>query len=592
MRILLIHPEDELVGGLWATERWDRAIDLGKAGAASYARAADKFGCAVTGLAEFRKDFAEMRRVRELIRLGSGRLDDNFGLDWWELTSILVHQQFEVAFLMAELARTLGPNDEVHVSRPCFHADILRLSLGSRLHTYAAAKQQKRGVQHYLRIAKKFPPAQLLEIFWDKTDPGYQLRGLFTSKPKRQTDGVVLLPTCYVNVSRTALAYAESLPNTHFFLVATRRSGWVENPPRNVSTAWLRRYASVRIQSRKTEYEDLIQRWERLRGELDSIPEFRILSELGSFSEFPERFARGLEIRDAWRNVFDSEPVKAVICADDSNPYTHIPLMLAQHRGVPAIACHHGALDGRYMFKRSHADFLLAKGKMEEDYLVRQCGVPNEVVKIGAPARRPDYSLSTLQSKSRGGEKSSIVVFSEAYEVSGGRTESFYRDILPPLADLALAEGKKLVVKLHPSESAVERKRMLAEVLGPRQTEIVRVVEGPLVPELLDDAWFGVTVISTTVVECAMRGIPCFLCGWLESWPYGYVNQFERFDVGIRLNRPEDIRNIPAILDGHQMSARVRENCWDPISPQTLRSLLGMAEVVEDAARDVVTRTA
>ena len=28
------------------------------------------------------------------------------------------------------------------------------------------------------------------------------------------------------------------------------------------------------------------------------------------------------------------------------------------------------------MFKRAHADVVLAKGKMEQDYLVRVCGVP------------------------------------------------------------------------------------------------------------------------------------------------------------------------------------------------------------------------
>jgi hypothetical protein len=568
MRILLLHPEDELEAGPWALQRWGRAIDLGTAGAASYARAEEKFGCAVTGLAEFRKDFREMRRVRELIGMGQGRLDDDYGLDWWELASIEVHQRFEVAFLMAELARTLGSDDEVYVSRPCFHADVLRLSLGARLHTLTASKQQKRGLRHYLRVAKKFPPAQLLEIFWDKTDPGYQFRGNFSGRPRLQSDEVVLLPTCYVNVSRTAIAYAESLPDTRFLLVTTRRSGWVENRPANVSAAWLRSYASVRVRSRKIEFQDLMRRWEHLRGELNSVPEFRTLSALGSFDEFPGLFARGLEIRDAWRNVFDSEPVQAVICADDSNPSTHIPLMLARHRGKPAIACHHGALDGRYMFKRSHADVLLAKGRMEQDYLVRQCGVPNQTVEIGAPI------LPKTPEQNSGSEKSLIVFFSEAYEVSGGRAGSFYQDVLPRLADLALAEGKKFIVKLHPSESLTERQALVQQILNDEQQRVTEVVGGPLKDEMRSTAWFGVTVMSTVAVECAARGIPCFLCAWLEAWPYGYDDQFARFGAGIRIERPADLRQIPEILRNYESDDRMRENCWSPIERTRLRSLL------------------
>src|SRR5262249_48895831 len=122
-----------------------------------------------------------------------------------------------------------------------------------------------------------------------------------------------------------------------FLLVVTRRSGWIQSFPSNVSMAWLRGYASVRAPSRKFECADLTERWDLLRSELQAIPEFRILTELGCLDDFPGRFAVGLEIRDAWRNVLGTEPVQAVICADDSNPYTHIPLLLAKARGLPTI---------------------------------------------------------------------------------------------------------------------------------------------------------------------------------------------------------------------------------------------------------------
>jgi hypothetical protein len=586
MKVLAVHPEDELQGEPWASMKWDRAIDLGKAGAESSARASANFGCPVTSLGEFHQNFQEMRRLRELLSLGMGRLQDSFGLDWWELTSILVHAQLEIVLRLQELIESLAPTDEVQVSRPGFHADALRLTLGSRLKTFSPAIRRKGRLQRYLSLLKKFPASQLLEIFWDKTDSGYQIRGAFQFRRKSQSEAVVLLPSSYVNVSRTAVAYAERLPDARFLLVVTRKSGWLEKLPENVSATWLRQYALVRASSRKAELADLLNRWESLRGELMAVREFRVLSDLKCFDEFPERFARGLEIRDAWRNVFDREPVQSIICADDSNPYTHIPLLLAKHRGLPALACHHGALDGRYLFKRNHADVLLAKGRMEEDYLVRVCGLSREQVEIGAPVL--PFDLRECQGQS---ERSCIVFFSVPYEMVGGRARDFYRDILPSLANLALSENRELIVKLHPSESLAERAHMIEQTLSPAQFQVTRVVDGALQSSLLDKTWFGITGMSTVVVECALRGIPCFLCSWIEADDYGYVDQFARFDLGIRLKDPADLGQISAILRSYKPNNTVRENCWTPIEAQRLRSLLGMASVPTDKARRGVAKS-
>lgn len=591
MRVLLIHPEDELQGEPWGSQPWDRVIDLGQAGAENYARAVAGFRCSVSTLSEFRENFREMRRVRDLMALGGGRLNDGFGLDWWELTAILVHQYLEVTFLLGELVKGFGTQDEVHVSRPGLYADVLRWALGPRLHTWPTrGDRQKGGLRRYVRTFRKFPASQLLQILWDKTDAGYQIRGSFSSKPKPQPGAVVVMPSSYVNVSRTAAEYAEILPETQFLLVVTRRSGWIKNLPANVTKTWLRRYASVRVPSREVECRDLLNRWDRLREELKHVPEIRALGELGYFNEFPNWFAHGLEIRDAWRNVLDSEPVQAVICADDSNPHTHIPLILAAQRGRPTIACHHGALDGRYMIKRSHADVVLVKGEMEKDYLVRQCRVPPEKVEIGAPALPPHLREATGPS-----EKSCIVFFSEPYEVTGGRCRGFYEDILPTLAEMAIAEKRKLVIKLHPSESLSERSRFVEQILRPEQRRVTQVVGGALQSELLNHTWFGVTVLSTAAVECALRGIPCFLCNWLESSHYGYIGQFAKFEAGVRLEKAGDLREVLNVLRSYQEPSAVRENCWTPIKAQRLRDLLsikGQSPAIhhrryESVARDI-----
>jgi len=236
------------------------------------------------------------------------------------------------------------------------------------------------------------------------------------------------------------------------------------------------------------------------------------------------------------------------------------------------VACHHGALDGRNVFKRSHGDVIWAKGKMEEDYLVRKCGVPQEKVEIGAPALPANWNGSAQSDGKK--FRPYLLFFSEASDVSGGRPEEFYRDILPPLADLALATGRELIVKLHPAESERERARVLARRLSSEQRAVTRIVSGPLTEDLLAKAWFGITILSTVAFECAVRGIPCFLCKWLEFWPYGYVEQFIRFGVGIGLNDPSEIEKIPAYLQQNPVSPDVREDCWQPAAAGRLRELL------------------
>jgi hypothetical protein len=424
-----------------------------------------------------------------------------------------------------------------------------------------------------MRVSNRLSAPQMIDVFWDKYDAGYQFRGRLARKRPPSAWPVVLIPSAYVNVSRTGIAYANTFLQENFLLVTTRRSGWPRDAPQNMECAWLSSYASVR--DRSDENARMEGRWRLLRTDLEAVAEFNILKRLGYLDSFPRRFCHGLEVRDAWRNVLDAEPVQGLICADDSNPYTRIPLLLAQARGLPNIACHHGALDGRYLFKHSHGDNIWAKGKMERDYLVRRCGVPKEKVEIAAPALPPNWTGS--ENFKRDTFRKNILFISEAFDVAGGRPEEFYGDILPPLADLALRTGRTLIVKLHPAESARERTNILSRILSQEQARSTRIVSGPLTENLLAQAWFGITVLSTVATDCAVRGIPCFLCKWLEFVPYGYVEQYVRFGVGFALKHPDEIGKIPQYLQQYEASAEARENCWQPAAAGRLRELLTTA---------------
>jgi hypothetical protein len=306
------------------------------------------------------------------------------------------------------------------------------------------------------------------------------------------------------------------------------------------------------------------------------LPEIGLLFRAGLLEGFPNHFRDGLTIRDAWQKVLSEERIVAVMCGDDSNIFTRLPVLLARQQGIPTLDFHHGALDGRFLMKELSSDLYLAKGEMEQDYLLRLCRLPAErVILAGPPLPR------SIPAHERGKDEGSLILFfSEPYEALAARTEDVYRDLLPPLARLAREFGRKLVVKLHPFESRTERVALIAKVLPAEDAALVDVVGGPFTPELVVRAWFAVTVESTTVIDCSLLGVPCFLCEWLNTSPYGYTRQYARFGVGRILNSPAQLNELPRMVA--EPAVPLSEDCLlKPMDPEWLRRILATGAGVE-----------
>jgi len=375
----------------------------------------------------------------------------------------------------------------------------------------------------------------------------------------------VLLPTAYTNVSRMAVTYAGMLPEQTFLVVATRRSGTHFDPIPNVTCTDLAAYS--RGPESHAEFMELLAKWKKLKERLALSPPMDLLLRAGLLEKVPDYLRDGLAVRNSWRNVLYQEQIVTVMCGDDSNPYTRLPVLLSRQLGIPTLDFHHGALDGRFFIKELSSDLYLAKGEMEKDYLVRVCGLPAERVVVAGPARR-----LTPSRYEETNDKSQIVFFSEPYESGGWRTEEVYRDLLPPLARHARENARQLVVKLHPFESLPERIELIAKVLGKEAAE-VEVFAGPFTPQLVARAWFAVTVESTTVIDCALLGVPCFLCEWLSSSPYGYTRQYARFGVGRALRSAEELGDLPRRLTESTVS--LSTDCLlKPMDPAWLREVI------------------
>jgi hypothetical protein len=542
MRVLLVHPDDSPRRGPWVRERWDLVVDLGQSSPFSAEEWERQYRCPVLRTTTFQEEIEDLRRVHKILAIGKKQLVDREGIDWWDITSLLVAFEVHSVLGMQRMSPEISPSADLWSTRPGGPGRILALLLKRELHAFRAdaiARMADR-IVHYAGLTQRFSPAEIKQIFLDKYDSDHQWRSRFSRREPRLSDRVVLIPSAYVNVSRMAAAYARLLPEQQFLIVATRQSAKQFDSAANIQVRDLAGY--VAGEAPLEEIASLEQGWKKLRVDLSSVPELRVLAELGDLDAVPRWMCDGLFARDAWREVIEREPVCGVFCGDDSNLYTRVPVLLAANRNIPTVNFHHGAFDGRYLLKDFPCDVYLAKTEAERDYLVRICRLPEDRIAIGAPPT----TAQVLSESKRHGEGTSVIFFSEPYEVYGMRGEEVYRELLPALCRVARENGRDVIVKLHPFESRKHRCRLIREILGTADRQVVRVLSGPLTDELLSKTWFGITVESTTVVDCLRHGIPCFLCGWYKVIPCGYLDQYERFGIGERLANVSEVASIPS----------------------------------------------
>jgi hypothetical protein len=380
----------------------------------------------------------------------------------------------------------------------------------------------------------------MIEIAFDKWDPSYHLRSRVTKYRRAQLkEPVMLLPSAYSNVTRTQLAYAAQLQDRRFLLATTRRNGESDDLPANVDSVPLSAYAEASAET-KIETAELIAAWNALEAELGQVDELRHRIQARLWDYIPPQLEIGLRLRDAWRLLMSSEPVKGVLCGDDLNYHTRLPLIMAKSMGCRSVYCSHGALDGGLLFKKSYAELNLVKGEMERDYMLQMSDIEPERVEIAAPAEARAVQRSSADVVQSG----AIVMFSQPYEVVGGRAGEIFREILSPLVAIARQLNRRLIVKLHPFESGRGRARLLRSVLSPEEFDHVEISRAPA-SEILPRTFLGIGLDSSVAVECAQREIPYFMCGWLDFNGFGYMRQFAEFGVGILLDTPDQILSIP-----------------------------------------------
>jgi hypothetical protein len=579
VRVLFLHPEDSPWDDAWSRSRWDLIVDLGFASSYTYEEWSRRSGARVLSIHHFARQTEGYRWVNQLLEPGRGRLLDRMGLDWWEILAVWTYQNLQALYLVGQLRPEIADSHiELVASRRHLFTTLLEQMLGRPVrYLKVEIRGPMRTVARMLRSARKLRPAQIGEIAFDKWDMDHRVRRHLTKhKRANLADPLVLLPSAYSNVTRSVLAYAAQLPHRRFLLATTRRSAIPGRLPENVAMAPLSAYAAPSSATCE-QIVELRRSWEEFRRTtLAEVDELRYAADAGFFDYFPAHLEHGLRLREAWKRLLESEPVKGVLCGDDLNYHTRLPLILARNSGLNALYCSHGALDGGFLFKKPVADSYLVKGEMESDYLQRTCAIDREKIRVGAPGS----NISAGRGEQHDG---ALVFFSQPYELDGGRIEEIYRELLPRLWRAAHRSGRKMIIKLHPFESRQARKALVTLILSKIECDQVEIVSGVPPEEVMSRTWCGVTVDSSVAVECALRKIPFFLCGWLDFMGWGYLQQFERFGVGRVLNTPECIEQIPEMVAAYR-SVPSTERIWHEADPTQLDEIMfGTRQVLHAA---------
>ena len=579
-KVLILHPSDTLPTRL-SRSHYDLILDLGRAPLATYERWRLQAGCPVTSIYDFVKQEEDLRLVKTLMQRGNGVVDD-MGIDWWSVLSPSVVPWLRQLILTHRASKSIHGECDLYSSRRDYRSDALHLLLGGRLTNLEGSFQAgARRLRHYSEVFSKLDLKQILQITQDKFDGEHSIRRRCAKRRPISDRPLIVLPSAYINVSRTALSYAASSPEEQFLLVCARNNARVRDLPANVQMISLDSYFTA---PKPGEIAALLNLWNGVKSRLiASAPEYESAASVGLLDRIPALIRWGITIRDAWSHLFESVNVRACFSADHNNPYTGIPLLLARHAGIPAVACHHGALDSGMAITTHDADFYVAKTEMERDYMTRVCGIAEEKVIDIAPGCRSNAALPSSDLRT----KAWLVFFSEPYDVSSWRTHEVYAELLPYLSSLAENCGLELVFKLHPFETIAGHRNLLRRLVPAGKLRQIEIIAGPIDEKLWNNVRFAVTVESSVALECASRGIPIFLCGWLQDSFTGYVRQYERFGVGYVLKAAAQLAGIPHLLESRPLEFNAHPTLLCPVAPEVLHDLLagGLPSQPQVAAR-------
>ena len=403
MKILLVHPDDSVEAGAWAETQWDLAVDLGWSGRHAYTRQTERLGFLVLSIYDLLEHEQQRRQMRDILALGLDKLLDSESVDWWDAFALSLPANRATPLIFGN--RRADPRacrDSGDPSAPFVGCTVNRAEPPDQDFCHPSPDRLSRALPPLLESRICLPFRATCRNRVRQVGHGLSSPDDFVRPPRASSTPAILLPSAYSNVTRAQAAYARMLPHRRFLLVLTRRNGRIQHLPGNVEPRWLASYAPRHLAATDEERVRLLGRWQSLQNNLFETN--RVLSlakKLGIFDPFADFLKSGLGVRDAWREVFAREPIAAVLSADENNPYTRMPILLARSKKLRTVFCDHGALNMSFEIRPPVSDTYLMKGDMARDYGVTWCGLPTTKSSLAVPRKPATRRRSRIASRTK-----------------------------------------------------------------------------------------------------------------------------------------------------------------------------------------------
>ena len=179
-------------------------------------------------------------------------------------------------------------------------------------------------------------------------------------------------------------------------------------------------------------------------------------------------------------------------------------LQLARERGIPTVILQHGILGDFYQVTEHSGDTIVVRGEFWKEFLSARSQQRSIVLNCDPPA--------TTASASNGDD---LLFVTTDYKPQALWHPADLDDIVGVAAQVASDCGQRLVMRIHPRDSAEPYKQALERVCSKRKlSPTVEFSQGPGLDEVIRESAVALLYFSTVFLDCLRLGTPIVSPGW------------------------------------------------------------------------------
>jgi hypothetical protein len=367
-------------------------------------------------------------------------------------------------------------------------------------------------------------------------------------------------PTFYT-FTNIGLAYERSLGRQFRFLTELR--GTADKPLRQNGRDWDDLYGFAHqndLPSKReiTAAQATLQTW--LNRVETSDPRTKLL--LMQSQEMREFFARYLPLlllqTRALRRWMDKAQPALIVVGNEA--WEGCLLQLARARGIPTIILQHGIFGDFYQLTEHSGDVIAVRGNFWREFL-------------SEPSRRRSVVLNCDPPRSdpKSAEGKDLLFITTDYSPQTAWHSADLDDILAAAATAAFENKRRLIIRIHPRDSAEPYRHSFARVCAKLGfAPEVEFPSGPGLEEAIRNSAVALLYSSTVFLDCLRLGVPIVSLGWHD---FAFREMIKKHGVFQFANDLKHLRKLLSAGLEHKLPVSTSyEQFLAPTTPEELRT--------------------